>query len=185
MPAHHGGARQGGAGALEASDQDAADLLVVDDAGLRDMDRRDGRDVWLELAHLQRRQPADREAVGQTPVVQGAKPGQLSGGGGHDQLAGPRMGTPSSRARVQKGSSPRCAPAGLEAAGRVVEARVHHAAVAAGLVQGPVMLLLQHRDPGGWFVAHDALCDGQRPTMPPPTTTTRRPSAVISSGAPR
>ena len=107
VPAHHGGARQqGGAGVLEASDQDAADLPVVDDAGLRDMDRRDGRDVWLELAHLQRRQPADREAVGQTPVVQGAKPGQLSGGGGHDQLAGPCMGHPFLPARSRRARAP-------------------------------------------------------------------------------
>jgi hypothetical protein len=98
--------------------------------------------MWLVLAGSDRREAGDRKAVGEPTLPKCGEPRQLVTRGGHDQLAGHPVRHPLGTGEGQHRCRPCHAPAGLAAAGRVVQAGVHHPAVAAGLVARPVLLLL-------------------------------------------
>ena len=123
-------------------DEDIADGAVVDDAGLRHVQRGDGRDVGLVLAGRDGREPGDRQAVGEPALLQGREPLELVARGGHDELAGHPVRHALGPGECEHRRRPGPAPARLAASGRVVQARVQDAAVAAGLVARPVLLLL-------------------------------------------
>ncbi len=137
---------------LDVRGQRPADAGVVDDPGALHAQGRDRADVRLVLAGLLRGDPPGGDAVGHRAVGELLQAGHLGGGGGDDELAADvdrdalRPGV--LRHRPGAGGGHRR----LEAARGVVQAGVDDAGVAAGLVQGQAVLLLQHRDlvaPGG------------------------------------
>ncbi len=163
------GARpQPGTGVAQPPHEHGAHRAVVDDAGLRHVQCGDRRDVRLVLAGLRGGEPGDGQPVGQTALLQGGQAVELAGGGRHDQLPGDPVRHPLVAGQREQGRRARTAPERLAAARRVVQARVHHPAVAAGLVARPVVLLLDHRHlrrrvvaqhPLGHGEPHDAAAD--------------------------
>jgi hypothetical protein len=158
-PQGFGGRRRGGrgdqgvaeqdvtAGVLDRPRQDPADGRVVDDPGALDAQRRDARDVRLDLARLGGAHEAGRDAVGHGPLREDRQPRQLLLGHGDDELArrADRDAVLRRERRHRRGS--RGPERRLEAAGRVVEAGVDHPGVAARLVGRQHGFLLEHGHP--------------------------------------
>lgn len=109
------------------------------------MDGGEAARLRLVRGDLGGAQLADGDAVLPAALDQGVQAGQLLAAGGDDQLARDLVRDAVLRAEPDHlGGAARRVP-GLEGAGAVVDAAVDDAAVAARLVAGRALLLLQHR----------------------------------------
>src|SRR5207245_4060762 len=107
---------------------------VVNDAGLRRVQRGDPGGVRLDLAELVRVQPAQaRYAVGGSPALELLQPQKLAGVGGDDQLAATLGRDAALVAVVVQLPGALHAQPRLQRAGRVVDALVDDAGVVPGL----------------------------------------------------
>jgi hypothetical protein len=124
-----------------------ADGHVVDDGGTRRVERRDPRDVGLDLAHAAPVQPDEAgHLVAARPILDVGETRQLAVVEGDDQLAELLVGQAVLGAEVPQHRAAPPAQPGLQRSRLVVEAGVDHPAVVPGLVGGEPVLLLQHDD---------------------------------------
>src|SRR5918995_6150998 len=110
----------------------------------RHLERRDTRGVWFELFELPRSDLLDREAVLYAPLVEVSQTRHLSRLRRDDNLATDLVRDPILPAELHEPLCSLLTEAGLQAPRLVVDAAVNHAAVVAGLVVGPIRLLLEH-----------------------------------------
>jgi hypothetical protein len=120
------------------------DRLVVDDRGAGGQQGGDARDVGLEFAQLGLLQPADaRDAVGQGAALQFAELDGLGLATRDDELAALVVGEPLLLAVRLEEPDALAGQGRLGGAGGVVDAGVDDAGVAAGLVLGDLVFLLE------------------------------------------
>ena len=121
------------------------DRAVVGDRGRRRVQARDGGGVRLELAQLVALDPPQPgHGVRRASSLELAQPLELGLVDRDDELPALVVGEAALRAVGAQQLDAAPAQARLQRPGRVVDARVDDAAVAAGLVQRDVVLLLEH-----------------------------------------
>ena len=130
----------------DALGQSLADLLVVDDTRLGDMDRLDPGRVRLQLLESVRADDLAGHAVGLASLEDPLHRRQLGVIERHDHLAADLVGDPLRGAELLHQLLALATVDRLERAGLVVDPRVQHARVVAGLVEGQPSLFLQHHD---------------------------------------
>ena len=133
---------------MQLRDQRFADLRIIDDAFLRDAQRRHAAHVRLDLAHLLAR-PASAGLPGRwrAALVQGRAGAALrSSSAATTSLPQISCGIPFSRQNSTIWRMPVDRQARLHRARLVVQAAVQHAAVVAGLMAADARLLFEHGD---------------------------------------
>jgi hypothetical protein len=112
------------------------------------MERRDPGGVWLDGGQLIGSDPPQPgDAVGAAPRLEVVKPGELGRVAGDDDLATPLKRHAALLAELVHLASTVDAQPGLERAGLVVDAGMHHTRVVAGLVGSEPRLALEEGDP--------------------------------------
>ena len=110
------------------------------------MQRRDPPHIRLDLDHLLRPETPDpRNAIGDGAPIDLFETTELVGVARDDQLAALVVGDPALLAVGLEQFDTAAAELRLQRAGRVVDARMHDAAVMAGLVNADLALLVEHR----------------------------------------
>ena len=139
-----------------------ADLGVVDDALLGDVEGGEAADMGLDLEHGRAVEEADAgEAVGGGAGGELVEALFLLGGGGHDELAADLVGDAVLAAEVDHLADAGDGEAGLEGAGLVVEAGMEDAAVVGALVAAGAGFLFEEGDLGGGVGLEEAVGGGQ------------------------
>jgi hypothetical protein len=146
---------------LEIGGQRARHRREVHHAGLRRVQRRDPAGVRLDLAQAVGVEPAQpRHAVLTAAALELVEPGELAVVAGHDQLAAPlERDAVLLAVRVQLARALH-AQACLQRPRRVVDPRVHDAAVVPGLVLRDGALALEHHHARVRTAAHELASDG-------------------------
>ncbi|MNO89095.1 hypothetical protein D3C76_805670 [compost metagenome] len=120
-----------------------ADLLVVDDAGGIEEQRTETGDVGFAALEFSGVEALDFQAIELRTLVQRLHALHFHGVGGDQQFAADVECDAVFGAEILGGLGAALAQLGLEAAGGVVDARVNHAAVVAGLVAAEAVFLLK------------------------------------------
>ena len=137
---------QARAGVLDLLRERPADLGVVDDAGVEDVQRGDAGDVRLELAQPRRSDQLGAHAVRAAPPLELGQAVAVDLVGRDHDLAGHRVVDPVLPAVLDHREPTGRAHAGLLRAGPVVDAGVDHPGVAAALVRADRRFLLDDHD---------------------------------------
>src|SRR5262249_23602371 len=131
---------------LYACGQSPADLVVVHDAGLGDVNRPQPRRVWLQLGQTAWVDHLAPDAVGLPAFVDGLESRQFRLAHGDNDLAADLVGNPLGRAEFFHRALAGAAVDGLERPGLVINSGVENPRIVAGLMAGQLRLLLQDHD---------------------------------------
>ena len=123
------------------------DRAVVDDAALGDVERPQAGHVRLDRAKLVRGELGDREPVLAAALRERGEPPLLGGRHRDDELAAEPVGDPVLLGEVDQRRPSLAAETRLQAPGGVVEPGVEDPRVAATLVRGDPVLLVEHGHP--------------------------------------
>ena len=141
--------------------QPLADLAIVDDARLGNVDRADAGGVRLELGQAVLVDLRAVHAVGLAPLVNPLEGRQLAVVDGDDHLAADLVGDPLGRAKLLHRLLAGPAVDRLERARLVIDARVQHARVVAGLMMGQLGFFLEHHDAPAGVLPCDLIGRGE------------------------
>src|SRR5258708_20124271 len=146
--------------------QRRTDARVIDNAFLGNTDGGDADNMRLDFAHSGRlKQLESRESVSLPTLEQVVEPGKLVRSHGHHQLSADLMRDFVAAAELHHLSDTAYRQTGLSGTGFVVQARMQHAAVVAGLVPSHGGLLFKKRNAGRGLTLPHARpgCDADAP----------------------
>ena len=134
---------------FDFDDEAGADLGVIDDAFLGDVEGCEAADVGLDFEHFFALEEAEAgEAVGGAAFVEAVEAFEFGFVGGDDEFAADFVGDGVGLAEGDHFADAGDGEPGLEGAGLVVEAGVEDAAVVAGLVLAGAALFFEEGDGG-------------------------------------